>query len=326
MRPCFIISLPRAGSTLLQRLLSRHPRIRTISEPWMALPFAYVLREQGVLAEYSQHSMRKGFRHFLGQIEGAERSYYREAGEMLLRLQTSHARSDADYFLDKTPRYYLILEELQWMFPEARFIVLHRNPLAVVASILNTWTRNRFRLKSSAMDIYEGPARIMSFLKQGPARLLELNFDELVTHPEAQLRCVSDFLELAPLASASLSGSEGFQNQPLGDPTGVKRYQQVSSEPVHQWKGTFASPLRRQWARRYLEFLGEPTLARMGCDSRRLTDALGGSGFSPRQFLTDLIDFHWRTLLLYGAPSLEFVRVRKRRDVRPAFRWRSHRG
>ena len=52
MRQCFIISQPRAGSTLLQRLLATHPQIQTIGEPWLAIPFVYALREKGVTAEY----------------------------------------------------------------------------------------------------------------------------------------------------------------------------------------------------------------------------------------------------------------------------------
>jgi len=49
------------------------------------------------------------------------------------------------FFLDKTPRYYFIIPELKNVFPEAKFIILLRNPLAVLSSILNTWFQNNLQ-------------------------------------------------------------------------------------------------------------------------------------------------------------------------------------
>lgn len=37
----FIVSQPRSGSTLLQRILSAHSQICTTSEPWLALPLLW---------------------------------------------------------------------------------------------------------------------------------------------------------------------------------------------------------------------------------------------------------------------------------------------
>ena len=42
------------------------------------------------------------------------------------------------YFLDKTPRYYLVIPELYCTFPKAHYIFLLRNPVAVLCSILET--------------------------------------------------------------------------------------------------------------------------------------------------------------------------------------------
>ena len=53
IRPIFIFSLPRAGSTLVQRVLAAHDDIATTSEPWILLPFLFSTKEQGVYAEYS---------------------------------------------------------------------------------------------------------------------------------------------------------------------------------------------------------------------------------------------------------------------------------
>jgi hypothetical protein len=40
--PLFLLSLPRSGSTLAQRILAAHGGIATTSEPWILLPYLYV--------------------------------------------------------------------------------------------------------------------------------------------------------------------------------------------------------------------------------------------------------------------------------------------
>ena len=49
----FLISQPRAGSTLTQRILGSHQDIHTISEPWIMLHPFYALRDKGCQMEYS---------------------------------------------------------------------------------------------------------------------------------------------------------------------------------------------------------------------------------------------------------------------------------
>jgi len=49
--PIFIFSLPRSGSTLMERILATHPAVGTASEPWILLPFLYTRIRDGVYAE-----------------------------------------------------------------------------------------------------------------------------------------------------------------------------------------------------------------------------------------------------------------------------------
>ena len=322
MRPCFLISLPRAGSTLLQRLMAQHPKIRTTGEPWMLLPFVYALRPKGSRAEYSHHSMSTGFREFVEGLPKGEDTYFREVGTMTERLHASRAGEGFDYFLDKTPRYHLILKELTRMFPEGRFVVLHRNPLAVVASILNTWTRGRFRLKSNALDVYEGPLSIHDFVMNAPTHLLEVHYESLAASPEATLRRVTEFLGLEPLARAELPNDDAVKRAALGDKRGIHQYRKVTTASVEAWPTSFASPIRRAWARRYLAYLGEARLQRMGYDVRELQGLLARGGFNGGQCARDLVDFNARLLPLLLAPSMTFQRVVRRKEVRLEYRYR----
>src|SRR5262249_20278294 len=43
--PILLLSLPRSGSTLVQRVLAAHPGVATASEPWLLLPLLLPLRD-----------------------------------------------------------------------------------------------------------------------------------------------------------------------------------------------------------------------------------------------------------------------------------------
>jgi hypothetical protein len=294
MRQCFIISQPRAGSTLLQRLLATHPQIQTIGEPWLAIPFVYALREKGVSSEYIHVSMAQGFGEFVSKLPGGREDYFREVRAMLERLQQKISAPGKTWFLDKTPRSHLILDELARIFPDARFIVLWRNPLAVVASILNTWKEGRFDLTYYEQDVFRGPLNLVSFVEKREAAIFELQYEQLVSDPEGWMRRVTDFLELPPLASVSLPEHDALKQAKLGDKTGIHKFAGVSSASLEEWCHAFASPLRRFWARRYLEFLTPEKLHRMGYEERQLKDALRSAKTSPGQLVGDVRTLGWK--------------------------------
>ena len=55
-RPLFILSLPRSGSTLLQRVLANHPDVATTPEPWVLLPMVYGHTDPDTPAEYDERT------------------------------------------------------------------------------------------------------------------------------------------------------------------------------------------------------------------------------------------------------------------------------
>ncbi len=322
MNQCFVISLPRSGSTLLQRLLAVHPRIQTAGEPWLALPFAYALREKGARAEFSHRSMAQGIGEFVNALPGGAATYYREAGRMMERLHETMARNGRDWFLDKTPRYFLILNELMAMFPEAKFVVLQRNPLAVVASIWNTWHGGRFDFGSNELDVFEGPRAIAEFVSEPRANVCEVSFEQVVAQPVTQLRVITDFLGLEPLADVELPDDDPLKQARLGDKTGVQKFSKVSTAPLESWKEAFASHVRKLWARHYLEWLGEKTLGRLGYDRGALLQELDAIPTAFGKMFPDIMDCRMRLWPLYFGRRLNFVR-QERRDTRVRYLWKA---
>ena len=70
--PVFLFSLPRSGSTLLQRMLLGHEQIASISEGWVLLPLIYAMKKKGVVAEYSHISSQIAMRDIIANLENRE--------------------------------------------------------------------------------------------------------------------------------------------------------------------------------------------------------------------------------------------------------------
>jgi hypothetical protein len=121
----FLVSLPRSGSTLLQRILANHPDVHRTTEPWVMLHPLYALKQQGISAEYESDLARRALGEFLDATPGGEETYVDALRAMASVLYGSALQpTGKQFFLDKTPRYFYILPELLRVFPKARFVLL----------------------------------------------------------------------------------------------------------------------------------------------------------------------------------------------------------
>src|SRR5688572_7827725 len=134
-QPIFLFSLPRAGSTLVQRVIASHDDVHTVSEPWLLLPFLYALRTDGARAEYWHEAGAEALADFCGALPGGEDEYRAAVRELAERLYSAATPDGPRYFLDKTPHYHVIADEVMRTFPDAKFVFLWRNPLAALASL-----------------------------------------------------------------------------------------------------------------------------------------------------------------------------------------------
>ena len=183
----FLISQPRASSTLLQRLLGGHPEIHATAEPWIMLHPIYALKENGIETEYRADLALHGLKDFLMQVpEGIElyKIALRKFGSTLYNrmLELSGKR----FFLDKTPRYYHIIPELHSIFPEAKFIILLRNPIAVLSSVLKSWFGNRtgdIKIQNH-IDLVKGPVCLLNGIEKLKEKAIVVHYESLVKFPD----------------------------------------------------------------------------------------------------------------------------------------------
>ncbi|MEE9542776.1 MAG: sulfotransferase [Thermodesulfobacteriota bacterium] len=264
----FLISQPRAGSTLLQLMLSEHPEIATTSEPWIALHPICALREQGMEAPYDASLAVKTLRSFLVQSGVDERFYKKQIASFLLSFYKQAAGDQKKgFFLDKTPRYYHVIEELMEIFPEAKFIILIRNPMAVLNSVLKTWIKGDLtRLVLYYKDLMDAPERLLGALKNHSGRSLKVVYEELVVSPERVLKEICGFVGIpysVDLLEYSGKRSSGLK---FGDPSGVHKTNRPNKGSLDSWKKGFVTPQERFLAMTYLERLGPKLVKEMGYD------------------------------------------------------------
>jgi len=305
MKPLFIFSLPRAGSTLLQRVLSADSRISTVAEPWFLLPMVYPLIETGVEAEYSHYLTNFALNDFISELGEGVDSYYAAVREAAMCLYDKSADNQAVYFIDKTPRYSLISDHIVDIFPEGKFIVLWRNPLSVISSLIETFGKGKWVMSHFKPDLYLGILNLIETYTNNQSKCMAIKYEDLISEPEKNLQSIASYLEI-PLDRVCLSSFSGvsFQGR-LGDPSGIKTYKSLDKQPIDKWKSVINTPLRKWWCKRYLRWLGKDNLAKMGYDLEALLAELNGCETINKYFFSDLI------MMIYGEVSvlLEFKRI-----------------
>jgi len=267
-----LVSQPRAGSTMLQRILGAHSRVHTTAEPWLMLHPVYALRGEGHEAEYGARTAYRALQDFLSTLEGGEAHYYTALRRLGLHLYgTACAQAGKEYFLDKTPRYFMILPELARTFPEAHFFILLRNPLAVLASILHTWVQGEWiRLARHRENLLLAPHRLLEGLDLLGERAVAVHYEALVGEPAAQVAglCQHLGLEFEP-GMLNYGARPAFRGR-YGDPAGVDQHIRPSTSSLERWLELGRSRQGRHLARAYLDSLGPEVVSRMGYDAGRL--------------------------------------------------------
>ena len=289
-KPLFIFSLPRSGSTLLQRILAADSRIASVAEPWVLLPFIYALREQGVRAEYSHYWANFALKDLIRELPNGKQDYLSVVGAAMRELYRQAAKNkDARYFLDKTPRYALIADEIIETFPDGKFVFLWRNPLAIVSSMVETWGGGQWDVSMCEIDLFDGMVNLIDSYQAHAAVALSVRYEDFLQLPEQGLSRIAEYLELDLDPCVLKNFSQVHFSGELVDPTGVRNYRAVDTAPLEKWKAVINNPLRKRWCRRYLNWLGEERLRIMGYDLNKLMHELDSVEVTLRNLPRDVM-------------------------------------
>lgn len=263
----FIISQPRAGSTLLQKLLANAPEVSTSSEPWLLLPFLSVFRSGAMRTDYRHMMAETTMRDFVQERVGWP-EYHSAIREMLLKLY-GHA-SNAQFFLDKTPRYYEIIPQIVEIFPDARIVVLKRHPFDALHSMIETWSQGKFLPEAIAWfwrDMMKAPGLIQRFLVSelgNRDQVYSLKYEDMVSSPDVEIEKLFRWLQI-PFKLEYLVPSGGKLKGSFGDDAYKQEVlTKISDKGLSKWKPRFNEKEYRSFFLGYYNHLGEDFFKQYG--------------------------------------------------------------
>jgi Sulfotransferase family len=129
-RVVFLVGAPRSGTTWLQLLLSRSPRVVTANETYL---FTGYTRSLFAAWAHHQRNVRAvGLHNLMSEAEYFDLIRNLTCKVMLRILDKNPG---ADIVLEKTPDHVLHWRDILKIFPEAYFLHIVRDPRSVVSSL-----------------------------------------------------------------------------------------------------------------------------------------------------------------------------------------------
>jgi tetratricopeptide (TPR) repeat protein len=213
--PIFVVGLPRAGSTLVEQILSSHSQVEGTMELPEIISITRMLRQRVPQA--------KSYHDVLAALPADE---LRALGEQYLARTRIHRRAGAPFFIDKMPNNFAHIGLIQLALPNARIIDARRHPLACC---LSGFKQHFARGQNHTYDLdhlgryYRDYVELMAhFDAVLPGRIHRVIYERMVEDTEAEVRRLLDYCGL-PFEAACL---RFFEN-----PRAVRT---ASSEQVRQ--------------------------------------------------------------------------------------------
>ena len=281
----FIISQPRSGSTLLQRVLAGSPDVQTSAETWLMLHPIYGNKgKDRIQTDYNSSWAHEAVEEFLDNYTDG-REIYNDAIRAWAEVIYKNAlkQHEKKYFLDKTPRYFFIIRELYELFPNAKYIFLIRNPMAVLASELNTYVKGDWPvLGRFSPDLIDAPRWILDGIELLNNDAIVVHYEDFVSNPEINISSLCQQLGI-DFHNEMLDYSK--TPKPVGrynDPAGINQHSSTNTASVEKWKSMINDDQSLYFARCYLASLGEETIGKLGYHYQEIDDTLHSRTLSIR--------------------------------------------
>lgn len=254
MTPIFIISMPRSGSTLLQKMLCTSEHIESTGEPSLLLPIAYLRSSKGVLSEYQHRENLGGFNALVAANPKGEQAYLAAVRCFCDSIyQGACAQSTTTYFLDKTPKYWMIWRFIFDLYPDAKYIFLFRDPLEIISSSIRTWSNDKLVPHSYLAELEQSPTEVTAAWNARPENSIKITYNDLVDAPSATISKICSHLDLPYRENMLTNWKQVDLLGDFGDPTGINKFDSIQSNSEKDWSRYSTSLYRRRFLLRYLK-------------------------------------------------------------------------
>jgi hypothetical protein len=267
----FVISSPRSGSTMLERMLESHSQIQGGPEPHIVTPLAHLgFWDKVDKAPYDHILAAESQKLFVSKLPNQDEDYWQACRAYCDVLYGQFMRnSDKTICLDKTPAYGLILPFMMKVFPDAKFVVLTRHPIATFSSFANSFFDGNYQTAQTHNPLLNRyvPA-ISQFFRQTDIPFIHVQYENLVQEPEEWMEKIYNYLEV-PFEANTVNYGEQKQDRDvkegLGDPIGVKQHSRPSAESLHKWAEELsAEPQKRSMMENIVRQLDPADLETLG--------------------------------------------------------------
>ncbi len=226
--PIFIVGMPRAGSTLLEQILSSHSAVEGTSELPDIIAIARELRGDGEGAEIGAYG------EALAAL-GPEQ--LQRLGEDYLQRTRVYRKTDRQLFIDKLPNNFLHVGLIHSILPNAKIIDARRHPLGCCLSNFKQFYARGQRFSYGLTDVgryyHDYVALMAHFDTVLPGRVHRVIYEQLVDDTEAEVRRLLDYCEL-PFEEGCLRFFENARPVRTASSEQVRR--PIYREGVDQWR------------------------------------------------------------------------------------------
>jgi hypothetical protein len=181
--PIFIVGMPRAGSTLVEQILSSHSLVEGTSE----LPDIPAIAGEGT-------------NDYVARTAKMTADQRRQAGEAYLKRASVQRRTNRPFFIDKLPNNWVFVPFIQLILPNAKIIDARRHPLGCCFS---NFRQHFARGQDFAYDLddlgryYSDYVRLMAHVDAVmPGRVHRVIYERMVDDTETEIRALLDYCGL----------------------------------------------------------------------------------------------------------------------------------
>ncbi|WP_332812077.1 tetratricopeptide repeat-containing sulfotransferase family protein [Sphingomonas sp.] len=226
--PIFVLGMPRAGSTLVEQILSSHSMVEGTSE----LPYIPVLAREFISELWRSPDI--SYPELLAELDA---SALRRLREEYLRRAGLHRKTDRPFFVDKLPNNWIDIAFIQLILPDAKIIDARRHPLACCFSNFKQHFARGQAFAYSLEDMghyYRDYVRLLRHYDEVlPGRVYRVIHEDLVAQPDAQIRKLLAHLEL-PFEEACLRFHEN--TRAVRTPSAEQVRRPIDPSGLDHWK------------------------------------------------------------------------------------------
>lgn len=190
--PIFVVGLPRAGSTLIEQILSSHSQIEGTMELPNITSLARHLNEDN-----STDTGSPDYPDLLGYIEAGE---FKRHGEEYIAGTRSHRKLGRAFFVDKMPNNYAHIPLIHLILPNARIIDARRHPMGSCFSNYKQHFARGQHFTYALGDVgkyYRDYVELMAhYDAMLPGKVHRVIYEQLVADPQVEIRRIFEYLGL----------------------------------------------------------------------------------------------------------------------------------